>query len=43
MEKKLNPIPVANISANDLEAIQKLELTLENKYVLIAYDKKDFS
>ncbi len=41
MEKKTNPMSIANLSSNDLEAIQKLELTFGNKYVLIAYDKKD--
>lgn len=39
MEKK-HPNP-ASLSANDLEAIQKLELSLDSKYVLIAYDKTD--
>lgn len=39
MDKKINPMSIANLSTNDLEAIQKLELNLDNKYVLIAYNK----
>lgn len=36
----VNEMPLANIDEKDLEQIKKLEKTLEDKYILLAFKKE---
>ena len=39
MDKKLNEIPFANVSNEELMKIKELETQLNNKYYLMAFDR----
>lgn len=40
MENKLNEVSFAKLNNNDLEKIKKLEQDLEDKYYIIAFERK---